>query len=91
MARRYWKVVVHRKAEKTLKRLRGHIRRRVLEALHALEKNPRPSDVKKMKGRKSELYRVRVGDWRIIYQIQDEKLIVLMLTIAPRDPVYKNR
>ena len=36
------------------------------------------------------LFRIRVGDWRIIYAIEDEQLIILILTVAPRSGTYKN-
>ena len=53
-----------------------------------LEENPRPSGAKKMRGYKN-LFRVRVGDWRIIYTINDEELIILILTVASRGKAYK--
>lgn len=45
------------------------------------------NNVKKLQGR--EGYRLRVGDWRIIYEIHDEQLIVLVLDIGPRGGIYR--
>jgi len=45
------------------------------------------NNVKKLQGR--EGYRLRVGDWRIIYEIRDEQLIVLVLDIGPRGGIYR--
>ena len=88
MGKTHWEIIIHRKAEKTLKRLRGEMLERTRQAISSLAENPRPSDSKDMKGYKN-LYRIRVGGWRIIYKIENEKLIILILTIAPRGEVYK--
>ncbi len=88
MGKKHWEIIVHRKAEKTIKRLRGEMLERMRKAISALAEEPRPSGYKKMTGHK-ELYRIRVGQWRIIYKIEDEKLIILILTIAPRGSVYR--
>ena len=55
--------------------------------LRALEANPRPTDVKKLKGRSA--WRVRVGDYRIIYEIHDRELVVIVVTIGHRREVYR--
>jgi len=84
-----WQVVIHRKAEKTIKRLRGEMLERTRQAIRSLAENPRPIGYKKMMGY-DNLYRIRVGDWRIIYAIEDDKLIVLVLEVAPRGRIYRN-
>ncbi len=84
-----WQVIIHRKAEKTLKRLRGEILERTRQAIRSLAENPRPTGYKKMMGY-DNLYRIRVGDWRIIYAIEDNELIVLVLEVAPRSGIYRN-
>ena len=55
----------------------------------ALAKNPRPAGCKKLSGF-DNLYRVRVGDWRISYAIEDERLVILVLEIALRGDAYRN-
>jgi mRNA interferase RelE/StbE len=84
-----WQIIVHRKAEKALKRLHGEILERTRQAIRALAENPRPIGYKKMTGY-DNLYRIRVGDWRIIYAIEDDKLIILVLEVAPRGKIYRN-
>jgi mRNA interferase RelE/StbE len=84
-----WQVIIHRKAEKTLKRLRGEMLERIRQVVRSLSENPRPTGYKKMMSYEN-LYRIRVGDWRIIYAIENDKLIVLILEIAPRSRVYRN-
>jgi mRNA interferase RelE/StbE len=84
-----WQIIVHRKAEKTLKRLRGEMLERIRQAIRSLAENPRPVGYKKMMGY-DNLYRIRVGNWRIIYAIEKDELIVLVLEVAPRGRIYRN-
>ena len=60
--------------------------RRNLDALAADPYGDRPNATK-LQGRDG--YRLRVGDWRIIYEIQNERLLILVLKIAPRGEVYR--
>ncbi|NHN33637.1 type II toxin-antitoxin system RelE/ParE family toxin [Paenibacillus sp. S3N08] len=65
------------------------LRRRIRDALLELAENPFQSpEVKRLKGRKGQ-YRKRVGDYRIIYEIVDKQLIILVLKISIRGNVYK--
>ena len=89
MSKARWQVIIHRKAEKIIKRLDGDILERIRRAIRELTYEPRPSGVKKLVGHEN-LYRIRVGDWRIIYAIEDDKLIVLVLEISPRGAVYRD-
>ena len=57
-------------------------------AIDSLENNPRPSGYKKLKNR--EAYRIRVGDYRIIYEIKDKELIILIVRLRHRKEVYRN-
>lgn len=54
-----------------------------------LAENPRPQKVEKLKGAEG-LYRIRAGDYRVIYSIEDDRLVVLILRIAHRRDVYKH-
>ena len=60
------------------------------DAIDALEANPRPFGYDKLAGRENE-YRIRVGDYRIIYAIHDDVLVVLVIEVGPRDQVYRRR
>jgi mRNA interferase RelE/StbE len=60
---------------------------RVIAAAIALGENPRPPGCKKLKGR--EEYRVRVGDYRIIYEIRGDILTVLVVRVAHRSEAYR--
>ena len=89
MGEKHWEIKIHRKAKKTLNRLHGEILGRLRQAISALAENPRPSGSKKMIGHK-DIYRIRVGDWRIVYKIENGELIILILAIASRGEIYKN-
>lgn len=75
-------------AERAIKRLPGDTQKRIIRAIVKLDVNPRPSGVRKLQGA-NDLYRYRVGDYRIVYQIQDEKLVVLVVRVAHRREVYR--
>lgn len=63
-------------------------RRRIGGKIAALAENPRPPGVEKMKGNFNNFYRIRSGDYRIIYQVRDFELVVLVVRIGHRKHVY---
>jgi mRNA interferase RelE/StbE len=81
-------VRLERQPQRTLDAATGVLLDRLLSALHILSDNPRPPGVKMLKGQRDH-WRMRVGDWRIIYTIQDQELIVMVLRIAHRREVYR--
>ncbi len=82
-------IEISRPAEKFLRGLTDKkLYLRLREALDALEENPRPPQCTKLQG-EDELYRVRVGDYRIVYQIHDRRLIVLVVQIGHRRQIYR--
>lgn len=83
-----YQVVVERSAEKDLKRLSAETQSRVVAALRSLAKNPRPAGSRKLAGMKSD-WRIRVGDYRIIYEIADVIRIVRVHRIRHRREVYR--
>jgi mRNA interferase RelE/StbE len=89
MSQAHWQVIIHRKAEKILKRLDGDTLERIRRVIRGLANDPRPDGVKKLTGF-DNLYRIRVGDWRVIYAIEDDRLIVLVLEISPRGGAYRD-
>jgi len=62
---------------------------RIDAKIRALSANPRPSGCAKLQG-PADLYRVRSGDHRIVYQIQDAQLLVLVVHVGDRKEVYRN-
>jgi mRNA interferase RelE/StbE len=75
-------------AERQLKALAEPIQKRIVKRLRTLKENPRPQGVKKLAG-EDDLYRIREGDYRIIYTIRDKELIVLVVKIGNRKEVYR--
>jgi len=75
-------------AERQLKSLTDSVQKRIVKRLKSLRENPRPQGVKKLAG-EEDLYRIRDGDSRIIYTIQDKELIVLVVKIGNRKDVYR--
>lgn len=89
MNRSRWQVIIHRKAERVLKQLDADMLERIRRSIRGLASEPRPDGCKKLTGYEN-LYRIRVGDWRIIYAIEEDQLIVLVLAISPRGGAYRN-
>lgn len=85
-----YKIVFKRSAEKDLTALPNKDQRRIAECIDALSSAPRPVGCKKLSGPEN-LWRVRVGDYRVIYQINDRIVTVLVLRIGNRRDVYERR
>lgn len=82
-----YRIEFTRDAAKSLARIDKPERRRVQAAIDQLGENPRPAGVIPVKSMPGHL-RYRVGDYRIIYQVQDRKLVVLVVEIGHRRDVY---
>jgi len=77
-------------AARTLRKLDRSVQARVVGALGLLRDNPRPPAAKALVGRPGEL-RIRIGDYRVIYEIEDDRLLVLVLILGHRRDVYRAR
>ncbi len=77
-------------AWRQLQRLPKALQRRILDRLESLSKNPRPIGSVKLTGSECT-YRVRIGDYRVIYDVLDRAVVVLVLKIAHRRDVYRRR
>lgn len=73
---------------KALRKLPDDARRRIVRTIEPLETDPRPPGVKKLAG-SEDLYRVRAGEYPIIFQIDDRDVTVLIVRIAHRSDVYR--
>ena len=81
-------VTLLRDAQKALDKMDPALRGRMIRALRLLEDDPRHSGVVKLPG-PDDFYRVRVGDWRMVYAIRDRELVVIVIRIAHRREVYR--
>lgn len=79
--------ILSKKAQKQLDKIPDNIAGPILDAIAGLEENPRPAGYKKLKGR--EGYRIRTGNYRIIYDIFDNELIVDVITLGHRKDIYE--
>jgi mRNA interferase RelE/StbE len=75
-------------AARAVRKLDADIQRRVIARTEALADDPRPPGAEKLEGMR-DLYRVRVGDYRIIYQVADKILLVLVVRVGHRRDVYR--
>jgi mRNA interferase RelE/StbE len=75
-------------ARRELEALPDHLLSRVVRKLESLGHNPRPEGCKKLRGYKNQ-WRVRVGDWRVLYIIDDMTKLVSVTRIAHRREVYE--
>lgn len=77
------------KALKELTKLDKPVARRILQAVDALAADPRPSGARPPVGY-PDLWRVRIGDYRVIYTIREVELVVLVLRVAHHSRVYRS-
>jgi len=82
-----YRVVIERNAEKDLDRLSAVVRRRVIFAIRDLGAEPRPPGCRKLVGGKSD-WRIRVGDYRVLYEIADSIRVVSVYRVRHRREVY---
>ena len=84
-----YEVLLESRAEKELKSLPGVVLKRVDIKLQALSLNPRPRGAAKLKGKESEGWCLKAGDYRILYQIDDKENVVRIYRIKHRREVYR--
>lgn len=83
-----YEIQITRQPEKVIRKLPRDLAARIDRAILALAAEPRPAGCKKLRGF-DDLYRIRVGDWRITYAIVDNRLVVLSLEVSPRGGAYR--
>lgn len=85
-----YRIEVSPAAVRQLRKLDPAARRRVQAAIELLAEQPRPSGAKKLVGGEGE-WRVRTGDHRIVYEIHDDVLLVLVIAVGHRREIYRRR
>jgi mRNA interferase RelE/StbE len=83
-----YSVEVKPRARKDLEALPDHVLARVVQKIESLGRTPRPTGCRKLKGYKDE-WRVRVGDWRVVYIVEDAAKLISITRIAHRREVYE--
>jgi mRNA interferase RelE/StbE len=76
-------------AERAFWKLTPEVRNRLRPRIDALAEIPRSPGSKKLVG--EDRWRIRVGDWRIVYQVDDDRLVVLVVRVGHRGDIYRGR
>ena len=84
-----YQVLLHPAVERFVAKLPRDLRRQIADKLAELAQNPRPHGSIKLSGENA--YRIRVRDYRIIYTLQDHRLLVYVIDIGHRGDVYRRR
>jgi len=83
-----YEVLLSKAARRQLSTLPVFIHNKIIEDISALSSSPRPAGCKKLKGYKNA-WRIRVGDYRVIYEIEDKILRILVIAIGHRKDIYE--
>jgi len=84
-----YRLVFRKSVAKDLRRIPNRDVRRILAAINMLSDNPRGQGCEKLSGQ--ERYRVRQGDYRVIYEVHDAEMVVVVVKVAHRRDVYRDR
>ena len=79
-----------RRVKKDLRSINAKEIERIKMAIARLAENPRPPGCKKLKGKNNEYFRIRVGSYRIIYTVEDNILLVVVIRAGHRQEIYDN-
>jgi mRNA interferase RelE/StbE len=85
-----YRVTLTTAARRSLRRLDRPVRNRVLDALATLGANPRPQGAQTLQGGEG-LLRVRVGDYRVIYTVDEDQIVVLVVALGHRSVICRER
>lgn len=87
-----YRVRLAKRAERGLRRVRQGDPRsyhRIVRAIRALANDPRPPGAVKLTGFAPPAWRVRVGEYRVVYEVHDDGVVVVDVNVAPRGEVYR--
>ncbi len=84
-----YQIIYVKPVEKELRKLDASIRKAIVKKILALAETPRPQGVTQLHG-SNNLYRIRHADYRVVYEIRDSNLIVLVIKVAHRREVYRD-
>ncbi len=82
-----YSIEILRVAQKQLAKIDRASQQRIIDGIRSLTENPRPSGCKKLSGRPA--WRIRIGPYRVIYEIHEDQLLVLVVAVGDRKDVYR--
>jgi mRNA interferase RelE/StbE len=82
-----FRVLIERPALKALSKIPLDHRDRIIDAIRGLGEDPRPAGAKKLSGR--DAWRIRLGSYRVIYEINADELVILVVAVGHRKDVYR--
>lgn len=85
-----YQIIYKKSVEKDLRKIDTATQKQIVERVGILASEPRPDGAAKLRGEK-DLYRIRLGDYRIIYQIIDSVLVVRIIKIGHRKEIYRTK
>jgi mRNA interferase RelE/StbE len=86
----FYTIKFDRRVKKDFKSIQAQDIKRIKSAILELSNDPRPNGCTKLKGDKRNYYRIRLGNYRVVYSVEDEILLVLVVTVGHRKEIYKN-
>ncbi len=81
-------IKIKRNAQKALAKIPSNDQKNIIEAIYELAEKPLPSNCKKLKGK--EAWRIRIGNYRVIYEIENNQLLIFVIEIGHRKEIYKD-
>lgn len=85
-----YRVEIKPNAQRQIKKLSSVIQNQIIQKLEELKLNPRPSGIKKLVGEEN-LYCFRVNNYRILYEIYDQTLLIIVVKIGHRRDIYRKK
>lgn len=82
-----YNILIEKSALKALENIPNPFQRRIIDSIKDLENNHRPISSKKLSGRKA--WRIRIGNYRVIYEINDDELIIFIIALGHRKDIYR--
>jgi mRNA interferase RelE/StbE len=83
-----YRIVIKKSAAKEIEKIQKTDRIRIVEKIRSLSSDPHPTESKKLSGQ--EKYRIRQGNYRILYQVIDDELVINVVKVGHRRDIYKN-
>lgn len=90
MASKPYTIEIRPHAERDFRKLAQPVQRRIAAAIDALATTPRPASAEKLSGG-NDYYRIRMGDYRILYEVDDADLVILVIRIGHRREVDRRK